>query len=333
MPDELKPCGELEDAQIREDKLKEEIASHIRENASIRIENSLLRERLKEAEERMRWTSGETPPDENEVIFLTYHIEEGPDCDPLVRRTAHYCVSALVDGEFRPVLMTRKEVIKPAYYRPLRAPRRQKMPDELKLRECPFCGSANIELDAYAESYPVARCTCCDAKIEVRYGKKIAAEAWNARPLEDALRVENARMKEQIAQAQKGPITLSEVLICEAHEKEIEGLRAENKELTARRKKEAGEYAEVCHNLSAVCGTLGAEIEVLRAKLQAAEELLSEIYDNTGGKLESACPVCMTCTHKAWCWYPRILRMLGKSLDDFDKKHLALTENGNERTR
>jgi len=72
------------------------------------------------------------------------------------------------------------------------------MTDELKLRECPFCGSANIELDAYAESYPTVRCTCCDAKIEVRYGKKIAAEAWNTRPAEDALRAENARMKDLI---------------------------------------------------------------------------------------------------------------------------------------
>ena len=60
-------------------------------------------------------------------------------------------------------------------------------------------------------------------------------------------------------------------------------------------------------------------------RLDAAEKLLSEIYDSTGDKEEGVCPVCGIYTHKHWCWYPRLLQRLLKKLDVHDRKFLGIT--------
>lgn len=60
-------------------------------------------------------------------------------------------------------------------------------------------------------------------------------------------------------------------------------------------------------------------IEELRAK----NELLEEVFDDCGGKINGACPVCSTYTHKSWCWYPHLAKILGKPLDEFDERFLA----------
>ena len=54
--------------------------------------------------------------------------------------------------------------------------------------------------------------------------------------------------------------------------------------------------------------------------------LLEEIYESTGDKIGGACPVCSTYTHKHWCWYPKLLRVLNKPLDKNDLKFLLEAE-------
>jgi len=55
-----------------------------------------------------------------------------------------------------------------------------------------------------------------------------------------------------------------------------------------------------------------------------SDELLQEIWDWLGEKKDGACPVCQTYTHKVWCWYPHLCEILGKPLDEYDKKHHEL---------
>ncbi len=60
----------------------------------------------------------------------------------------------------------------------------------------------------------------------------------------------------------------------------------------------------------------------LQQKVFAQKALLEEIYENFGGKIRGACPVCSTYTHKHWCFYPHLASMLGRDLDEFDKDFL-----------
>ena len=55
-------------------------------------------------------------------------------------------------------------------------------------------------------------------------------------------------------------------------------------------------------------------------------KLFMEILDDIGDKNHGACPVCSTYTHKHWCWYPRLLRYLGRPLDDNDLTFLKNEE-------
>lgn len=55
-------------------------------------------------------------------------------------------------------------------------------------------------------------------------------------------------------------------------------------------------------------------------------QLLEEILEQTGGKVEGVCPVCSTYSHKRWCWYPKLLRVLNKPLDKHDLKFLLEEE-------
>ena len=67
--------------------------------------------------------------------------------------------------------------------------------------------------------------------------------------------------------------------------------------------------------------------EYLRCILEAKAVLL-EMYADTGDKIDGACPVCGTYTHKGWCWYPRAMRLLGKPLDENDLNFLNAASHG-----
>ena len=61
----------------------------------------------------------------------------------------------------------------------------------------------------------------------------------------------------------------------------------------------------------------------LIGELRAKNDLLEEIFDDCGGKIKGACPVCHIYTHKHWCWYPRLAKTLGKPLDEYDERFLV----------
>lgn len=62
------------------------------------------------------------------------------------------------------------------------------------------------------------------------------------------------------------------------------------------------------------------------AELRARTALLEEIYAEIGEKRNGACNVCSTYTHKHWCYYPKLVKILGKPMDAFDMKALKLSE-------
>lgn len=64
----------------------------------------------------------------------------------------------------------------------------------------------------------------------------------------------------------------------------------------------------------------------LIAELRERTTLLEEIYADLGEKINGACNVCWTYTHKHWCYYPNLAKILGKPLDEFDTKFLAAKE-------
>ena len=55
-------------------------------------------------------------------------------------------------------------------------------------------------------------------------------------------------------------------------------------------------------------------------------KLLVDILDDVGDKHHGSCPVCSTLTHKHWCWYPQLLRCLGRPLDSNDVTFLENKE-------
>ena len=68
----------------------------------------------------------------------------------------------------------------------------------------------------------------------------------------------------------------------------------------------------------------------LIAELRAKNALLEEIFDDCWVKDSGACPVCHTYTHKHWCWYPQLAKMLGKPLDENDRKFLEEKQEGEQ---
>lgn len=57
-------------------------------------------------------------------------------------------------------------------------------------------------------------------------------------------------------------------------------------------------------------------------KLKDCETLLKDIHEDLGGKINKACPVCGTYSHKHWCWYPQLLKCLGYKMDKYDRAFL-----------
>ncbi len=90
-----------------------------------------------------------------------------------------------------------------------------KITDQTELRECPFCkgpcecdcGSelnmVAYRIDGSCEYFPSYQVQCCKclSKGGTYRTKSEATVAWNHRPIEDALKAENARMKRAIAAA------------------------------------------------------------------------------------------------------------------------------------
>lgn len=62
----------------------------------------------------------------------------------------------------------------------------------------------------------------------------------------------------------------------------------------------------------------------LISELRAKNKLLEEVFDDYGDKNGGVCPVCHMYRHKHWCWYPHLAKMLGKPLDVYDERFLAL---------
>ena len=81
-------------------------------------------------------------------------------------------------------------------------------------------------------------------------------------------------------------------------------------------------------NAAFIAAANPAVVLELIAELRAKNDLLEEIFDDCGGKDSGACPVCHTYTHKHWCWYPHLAKMLGKPLDENDERFLAEERNG-----
>lgn len=65
------------------------------------------------------------------------------------------------------------------------------MTDDIELKPCPFCGEMAFWDSEFAGIY----CRC-GAEITFCESDKEAAEKWNTRPIEDALRAENERLRE-----------------------------------------------------------------------------------------------------------------------------------------
>lgn len=86
------------------------------------------------------------------------------------------------------------------------------------LKPCP-CGHASPSTYETDSPELAVRCPGCSFTAFI--------SDWNNRPVEEALRAENAALKSTIAEAQSGKLTLSEVLIFEAGKRAEDQLRAE----------------------------------------------------------------------------------------------------------
>jgi len=76
-------------------------------------------------------------------------------------------------------------------------------------------------------------------------------------------------------------------------------------------------------NAAYIAAANPAAILELITELRKRTSLLEEVYEEIGAeKIGGACNVCATYTHKTWCFYPQLAKLLGKPLDEFDLKFL-----------
>lgn len=80
-----------------------------------------------------------------------------------------------------------------------------------ELKPCPFCGGLNQTIEGYLEyhfSEAFVQCDSCGARSEteeddlLKKAKEKAIKIWNTRPIEDALRAENERLKKALKEAE-----------------------------------------------------------------------------------------------------------------------------------
>ena len=76
---------------------------------------------------------------------------------------------------------------------------------DIELKKCPFCGGeAEIIDDAMGT---ISRCQWCGAEngngVYGADGHKLAVKDWNNRPIEDALKAENERLKKELDDLKK----------------------------------------------------------------------------------------------------------------------------------
>jgi Lar family restriction alleviation protein len=68
-----------------------------------------------------------------------------------------------------------------------------------ELRECPFCGSEDIEIyhNSFSDDWAV-ECRECGGERNRLWDEASAVELWNTRPAEDSLREETERLKDRV---------------------------------------------------------------------------------------------------------------------------------------
>lgn len=80
-----------------------------------------------------------------------------------------------------------------------------------ELKPCPFCGGLNQTIEEcfnYTFSEAFVQCDSCGARSEIednvspKKAKEKAIKIWNTRPIEDALRAENERLKKALKEAE-----------------------------------------------------------------------------------------------------------------------------------
>lgn len=61
-----------------------------------------------------------------------------------------------------------------------------------------------------------------------------------------------------------------------------------------------------------------------RSRLSRLHAITWQTWEEYGPKdaPNGICPMCSTYSHKPWCWYPQLLQVLGKPLDDKDRAYL-----------
>ena len=90
---------------------------------------------------------------------------------------------------------------------------------EVELKPCPFCGHGGPDIaeEMWAGGDFVVECKDCEIEVRIRVDSRIDAEAiWQARaarPIEDTLRADNARLKRELGAAREGWRTDVEPLI------------------------------------------------------------------------------------------------------------------------
>ena len=80
---------------------------------------------------------------------------------------------------------------------------------DIELKPCPFCGGKAKCIEYYGLFHVI----CCDCYIAGRDRPSIdeAIEAWNIRPIEDALQAENERLKKELADLKKEYLLRSDI--------------------------------------------------------------------------------------------------------------------------
>jgi len=67
-----------------------------------------------------------------------------------------------------------------------------------ELKACPFCGSTDLATESFGERRHCVVCEKCECSTGYMLDDDEAIEAWNTRPLEDALRAEIAQLQEEL---------------------------------------------------------------------------------------------------------------------------------------